>query len=110
MNLWDHQRRAVEESRDRPATMLDMGMGTGKTAVVLQLAHEWACRRILVLCTKSGIDVWPALLAKHLPEQAERWRVAAERGKTVAHRTKTIKRELEFAKAVGVPAMVVLPP
>ncbi len=107
MNLWDHQRRAVEECRGRDASMLDMGLGCGKTCVALALAEEWDCKRVLVLCTKSGIDVWPHLLRKHL-DSAPLWRIAAERGKTCAKRAKTIARELEVCAKTGLRLLAVV--
>jgi len=63
--LWDHQKRAVEFAENKPGVCLAMDMGTGKSAVAVTLAQIWECRRILVLCPKSVVGVWPREFLKH---------------------------------------------
>lgn len=53
----------------RPSVMLDMDMGTGKTRVAIDVIRtRQDVRRVLVLCPKAVIDVWPRELEKHAPD------------------------------------------
>ena len=57
-DAWDHQVEAYQFALARPATLLEMGMGTGKTKVAIDLAANWRCERVLVICPTSVMDVW----------------------------------------------------
>lgn len=66
MNRWQNQEEAYQFAMSRPAAMLAMDMGTGKTRVAIDLAMDrndvW---RVLVVCPKAVLSVWPKELAKH---------------------------------------------
>lgn len=62
---WSHQRDAFHFAVDRPATMLAMDMGTGKSKVVCDLIVNWGCKTVLILCPKSVIGVWLRELRLH---------------------------------------------
>jgi len=64
-DAWDHQVEAYRFALPRPATLLEMGMGTGKTKVAIDLAANWGCERVLVLCPKSVMDVWEHEIGVH---------------------------------------------
>ena len=57
--MWPAQREAVDFCLQRPAAMLDMEMGTGKTRTAIEVikARE-DVRRVLVVCPKAVIPVW----------------------------------------------------
>lgn len=68
-DLWRHQLEAYIFAEKRPATMLAMAMGTGKTKVALDLiqnadVHER--RTALILCPKKVIPTWEEQLEKYL--------------------------------------------
>lgn len=67
--LWPAQAEAVEFALSRPACMLDMGMGCGKTRTAIEVikARE-DVRRVLVVCPKAVIPVWGRELAKYADE------------------------------------------
>lgn len=69
--LWPAQREAVEFALARPAAMLDMGMGCGKTRVAIEVIRRRA-RRVLVVCPKAVIPVWPREISKYCGANA--WR------------------------------------
>jgi SNF2 family DNA or RNA helicase len=60
---WRHQRQAFWFAKDHPATLLDMGMGTGKTRCAIDLichiAKEEGPQKVLILCPLSVVPVWP---------------------------------------------------
>lgn len=82
---WRHQRQAYWFSQFRDdASLLGMGMGTGKSRVAINCAVNWDCRRILVLCPKSVIGVWRREFPKH---SAIPYTVVALDSGTVAKKT-----------------------
>ena len=62
---WKHQRDAFDFAFHRPATMLAMDMGTGKSKVVCDLIVNWGCDTVLILCPKSVIGVWMREIRRH---------------------------------------------
>lgn len=65
--LWPAQAEAVEFALARPAAMLDMGMGCGKTRVSIEvMSRREDVRRVLVVCPKAVIPVWGRECAKYL--------------------------------------------
>lgn len=62
---WGHQADAYHFAFHRPATMLAMDMGTGKSKVVCDLMVNWGCETILILCPKSVIGVWRREIQQH---------------------------------------------
>lgn len=62
--LWPAQREAVKFALARPAAMLDMGMGCGKTRVAIEVIRRRA-DRVLVVCPKAVIPVWPREISKY---------------------------------------------
>lgn len=65
--MWPAQREAVEFCLQRPAAMLDMGMGCGKTRVAIEaISRREDVRRVLVVCPKAVVPVWGRECAKYL--------------------------------------------
>lgn len=65
--LWPAQEEAVEFALARPAAMLDMGMGCGKTRVAIEaIRRREDVRRVLVVCPKAVVPVWGRECAKYL--------------------------------------------
>lgn len=65
--LWPAQEEAVEFALARPAAMLDMGMGCGKTRVAIEaIKAREDVRRVLVVCPKAVVPVWGRECAKYL--------------------------------------------
>jgi len=62
---WRHQRGAFWFSFTKDAVLLDMKMGTGKSKVICDLMTNKALRRVLIVCPKSVMDVWPLQLERH---------------------------------------------
>mgnify|MGYP001255469827 CR=1 FL=1 len=63
--LWPHQQDALDFIRTKPAALLNMDMGTGKSAVAIRYLEARNCRRVLILCPKSVAQVWPGQFATH---------------------------------------------
>ena len=66
MIRWQNQEEAYQFAMSKPAVMLAMDMGTGKTRVAIDVSMDrkdvW---RILVVCPKAVLSVWPQELEKH---------------------------------------------
>lgn len=64
-DLWPAQREAVDFCLQRPAAMLDMEMGTGKTRTAIEVIRAREdVRRVLVVCPKAVIPVWGREIGK----------------------------------------------
>ena len=69
--LWPHQQRALRFLADKPAAMLAMEMGTGKTRVALEYLQRNQCARALILCPLSVVPhVWPQEAQLYLGNRA----------------------------------------
>lgn len=93
--LWPNQQEALTFALQRPATMLDMDMGTGKTRVALEYMLEVAPRHVLVLCPKSVMPVWPREIDKHGPYPVDFRVWTAQGSRTVAKKADEIRQMLE---------------
>lgn len=84
--LWEHQKRALHFLENHDKAMLYMGMGTGKTRICIEAIQS---KRILVICPKSVIPVWPEQIQKHSHNPKD-WRVVAQDTGTVSARANSI--------------------
>lgn len=62
---WAHQVRAYHFARHLPGCLFDMGMGTGKTKTAIDLIVNQGWTRVLILCPKSVVEVWPYQISLH---------------------------------------------
>lgn len=82
--MWPAQREAVEFCLQRPAAMLDMEMGTGKTRVAIEvIKRREDVRRVLVVCPKAVIPVWGREIVKYRDGSGP-WCIVERGGETVA--------------------------
>jgi SNF2 family DNA or RNA helicase len=63
--LWNHQLEAYAFAYPREATLLAMGLGTGKSATATALLDNWEANRVLILAPCSVRAVWRREIAKH---------------------------------------------
>jgi len=64
--LWRHQQASFDAAVSQPATLLAMGLGTGKSLTTIALLDAWDARRTLILCPKSVAAAWPGQFQQHL--------------------------------------------
>lgn len=64
--LWRHQQAAFDVAVNQPATLLAMGLGTGKSLTTIALLDAWDAQRTLILCPKSVAAAWPGQFRQHL--------------------------------------------
>lgn len=63
---WQNQEEAYQFAMTHPSTMLDMEMGTGKTRVAIDVSLDREdVHRVLVVCPKAVMSVWPKELDKY---------------------------------------------
>lgn len=101
MNRWQNQEEAYQFAISRPAAMLAMDMGTGKTRVAIDISMDRRdVNRVLVVCPKAVLSVWPKELEKHA---GGRWYLCYTRqpGK-IADEAKRVK---EFIAPRGLPGV-----
>ena len=102
---WHHQQCAFDHARHMTASMLAMDMGTGKSLVAIGLLEEWQARRVLIVCPKNVVGVWPHQLAQH---SLRAWSCIAPRKGTVAKRTEQVLAALDLADVTGDPLAVIV--
>ena len=103
--LWKHQRDGIAFLRDHPASMLAYDMGTGKTRVAIEAMSLDGAQRVLVLCPKSVVAVWPRELEKYAPGRY----LAVPLGKgTTAERAARAKQALFHGAARGDKVVVIV--
>lgn len=100
-----HQIDAYSFAFPREATLLDMWMGLGKSLVAVQLAENWHCRRVIVLCPVAVRGVWRREFAKHA---VQGWNVLVLDAGTTQKKTLAASRFLEISEAQNVPCAVVV--
>lgn len=82
--MWPAQREAVEFCLQRPAAMLDMEMGTGKTRVAIEVIKARGdVRRVLVVCPKAVIPVWGNEIVKYR-DPGTPWCIVSRGSETVS--------------------------
>ena len=65
---WQNQEEAFQFAMAHDECMLDMDMGTGKTRVAIDVVFARPnVKRVLVVCPKAVLEVWPKELKKHAP-------------------------------------------
>lgn len=64
---WPHQVAAHNFLSKSKAAILHMGMGTGKTKIVIDLIRMEGIQTVLIACPKSVCAVWKKQLAIHWP-------------------------------------------
>lgn len=112
---WPHQREAFDRARDQSGFMLAIPMGGGKSATAIALADDARDMRVLILCPKSVVGVWPREFAEHSrrPWRISRGEVRTPTGKvkktaTVAERAAAIIEDNVAAIRLGVPFAVAI--
>jgi len=63
--LWEHQKKAFDFCMNHNAAMLDYGMGTGKTLTAIHVIAARGVKRVLIVCPKAVMSVWPREIKKH---------------------------------------------
>jgi SNF2 family DNA or RNA helicase len=90
---WPAQEEALQFALERPACMLDMEMGTGKTRVAIDsIMARPEVGTVLVVCPKAVMGVWPRELAKYA-EEGSYYTFQRKAGETVL---KTSERLWDF--------------
>jgi SNF2 family DNA or RNA helicase len=104
IELWEHQQAACDKMAPLGVGAPLFDMGCGKTRAALALVEKWGCQRVLILCPKSVVPVWPGEFAKcGLPQ----FRTLALDGGTVAKRAQLISEAFNHPYAKG-PLAVIL--
>lgn len=85
--LWDHQAEAIDFALAHSGALWDIGMGGGKGRAAIEVAERIGAQRVLVLCPKSVIGVWPRELALYSDRPFLTWngKVIGRGGKPLAN-------------------------
>lgn len=103
--LWPHQQAAVDKLAPIGRGMLAMDVGTGKSLTALELIRRWDCRRVLIVCPKSMVAVWPREIAKH---GFADWRILPLLQGTTTKRAESLRTAHLCAQVDGQPLAAVV--
>lgn len=112
---WAHQVKAFSLAHDLPGFQLQMDMGTGKSLTALALLNHWCGSspqrgsRVLIVCPKSVIDVWPTEFDKHMtPEFRAKYRVTPLAQRTTVGKSAAADKAEDLAFLNGQVAVAVI--
>ena len=106
MQRWQNQEEAYQFAMAHPAIMLNMDMGTGKTRVAIDVAMDRVdVNRILVVCPKAVLGVWPKELDKHA---SCGYQVYVRKGGRIADEAKGVKEFITPRPVPGIKRFVVI--
>lgn len=102
---WDHQRRAFDFMKEKSGGLLAMDMGTGKSMTAVALALHWGCKKILILCPLSVVNVWPREFGRH---SLDKYRVMPLNKGSVVEKTDRANSFMKVSDIKGQPCVVVV--
>ncbi len=94
-DMWRHQLVAYHMAMAQDGTMLALDCGCGKSKVAIDVAQNSSASRVLILCPKSVVGVWPWELSKHAAVPYRVWAVRKQSW-TVERKARHLKRFLEL--------------
>lgn len=112
--LWDHQAKGIEFALAHQGTVFDVGMGGGKSRMAIEVAERTQAAKVLVLCPKSVVGVWPREFAEHADRRYIAWsgKVQGARGPlvnpSVARRAVALIDATKLAIVTGKPLVAVV--
>lgn len=92
-----HQVHAVTEASKWAGYLIAHDMGTGKTKTAVDLLTAVDARRVLILCPKSVISVWPDEIRKH---SALDWEIIPLSGDSVAKKAAALSGIADMDRVV----------
>ncbi len=101
---WEHQRAALEYLYKRDCAALYTAPGTGKTKVIIDLIINRGFKRVLVVCTNKGCEVWQKQFKIHsnLPSSS----VLNLSGINTARKVSALKSLPKKSNSVGITVIV----
>jgi SNF2 family DNA or RNA helicase len=105
--LWSHQREALDLILQHEGFMLAHDMGTGKTRTTIEALQALDAKRVLILCPKTVVAVWPKEFAKLGLQDWARF-VVHKKGAASKKTAADIKNALYQTQATGERLVVVV--
>jgi len=100
---WHHQIECWERAKDSPGFYVAHEMGAGKSKVAVDFCNGINAEKVLIICPKKVIGVWPAQFQTH---SKTNYKILAEENGSIPKNAEKIKSFL--SKAEGCPLAVVL--
>lgn len=71
--MWPNQQDGYDFAIQRPSALLDYDMGTGKTLITIHMIMARPdVKKVLIVCPKKVMDVWPSEFGKHVDNRDPR--------------------------------------
>lgn len=101
---WEHQRQAYHFAKELPGVMISVEMGGGKSLVAVGLVTNRTNNRVLILCPKSVITVWP----DEFEHSAKHFLICPLQNGSVAARQRQAAEAMKKAQAKHLPFVMVI--
>lgn len=105
---WEHQTKAFWRAFDNPGFMLALDMGTGKSKVAVDLVVNRDDRRVLIVCPKAVINVWPKQFALHADQSYNPVILKLNGKETVERKADMLTKALQIMDGEARPLVVIL--
>ena len=112
--LWPHQEAAVAQALEHRGFMVAAGLGSGKSRVSIEIAEHVQASRVLILCPRSVVDVWPTQFAEHSHRSWFIWDGTVHgvrgplRNATTSRKAESLRLALQIAGTPGRPLAAVV--
>lgn len=99
---WEHQAAAYWFAREKGSCLINYGMGSGKTKIIVDLVctRELGMKRVLVTCPKAVVPHWMDDFEEHAGTSVDVCLLARFKEGERTPMQCSVKRKLEMAKAV----------
>lgn len=91
---WSHQVAAWNMAMHKRAFYLAFEMGCGKSKSAIDMANGWDARKVLIICPKKVIEVWPEQFDIH---SAAEFKLFAPTRGTVARKAMELQQAMQLA-------------
>lgn len=86
---WNHQIECWERAKDLPSFYVAHEMGAGKSKVAVDYCNGIGAKKVLIVCPKKVIGVWPAQFQRHSKTP---YRILAQENGSIAKSAENIKQ------------------
>lgn len=101
VELWPHQRQAIARAMMARGFMVAMGMGSGKSRVAVEVAERSNATKVLILCPRSVVDVWPTQFATHSFRVWSVWAGECYGPRGLRANPSTVQKAVALAQVLG---------
>ena len=105
MDLWSHQKEAINRALKHEGYMFAFDMGTGKSRAAIEFANRIEADTVLIVCPKSVVSVWSPEFEKYSSREFDV--ISLDKG-SVRQKAKHIETAIALAPIKKKPTAIVI--